>query len=526
MAITVREALTIGPLVHSAVLAGASGLDRVIKTVTVLEAPDSHEWIKGNELALTIGYMYKDKPELLAPLVEELARRGAASLGIKFKRYLSDVPQAVREKADRLGFPVLAIPYDCGWIDILKPLYHYLLDEETKRRYHAQQVNAHFIEILLKNKGLTPLLQSLSEMIMSPVAVFDANHEELARAFPPGRTPRGAPPEGPGLTYPIFLPKAKAGYLIVYAAGPITPLDTVTINQALTAIALEFLKEQAIREVERRYENQFLTDLLNGNFDSKEVVLRRAQVFGWNFAWGHIAVLVEIDQFNEYLLEHGNADVYRMRRDQLLELAKKEFSRRLPQAVVSDHGNRVLIIALGPKEAAPSKLKAQVTEAVAGLVAEVARVLTPFTASAGISAYYREITDLRCSYTEAKEALAFGRAFKGPGSVTCFDDLGVYRLLCNQSRERLAAFARQYLGPLLECQAKQKANLLETLRTYLRHGGNISAAAEAMYLHRRTLQYRLRKIQAILQVDLVDPVNRLNLSVAFMALALLDCKEA
>ncbi|MDK2928232.1 MAG: PucR family transcriptional regulator, purine catabolism regulatory protein, partial [Bacillota bacterium] len=43
MAITVREALTLGPLVHSAVLAGASGLDRVIKTVTVLEAPDSYE---------------------------------------------------------------------------------------------------------------------------------------------------------------------------------------------------------------------------------------------------------------------------------------------------------------------------------------------------------------------------------------------------------------------------------------------------------------------------------------------------
>lgn len=533
MAITVREALTIGPLSRAGVVAGAGGLDRVIETITVLEAPDSSEWIRGRELVLTIGCMYRDNPQALAVLVEELVKRDAAALGIKFGRYIESLPQVAKDTADRLDFPVLAIPYDCSWIDILSPLYNYLLDEETKRRFHAQQANAHFISILLKNEGLPALLTSLTQMIRCPVAVFDMNKNLLACAVPEGNPAQErdvvahlgnvAGDEGLRLSFPISLANTRVGFLEVYAQDPLPALSIITVNQAVIAISLQLIKEQAVREVERRYENQFITDLLNRNFDSKDVVLKRAEAFGWNLSRPHVTVLVEIDRLDTHFLQHGNAQEYRSKKDRLLDLVRHKLARQFGDGIVVDYGNYVLIIVMeeagdrhGPKTRSPALQVAR------SIVEEAGRVLLPSTVSAGISTRHQEITDLSSSYLEAKQALIFGRMVHGNGSVTRFEDLGVYRLLCRLPREELDEFVAQHLGGLLRLNPKQRTTLLETLRCYLQHGGNISEAAQALFLHRRTLRYRLNRIEDLLQVDLSNPVNKLNLTVAFMALALLE----
>jgi DNA-binding PucR family transcriptional regulator len=56
--------------------------------------------------------------------------------------------------------------------------------------------------------------------------------------------------------------------------------------------------------------------------------------------------------------------------------------------------------------------------------------------------------------------------------------------------------------------------LLETLETFLEHGGNKVATAAAIPLHRSSLAYRLEKISNRLGVDLDVPETRLELWIA------------
>jgi purine catabolism regulator len=76
--------------------------------------------------------------------------------------------------------------------------------------------------------------------------------------------------------------------------------------------------------------------------------------------------------------------------------------------------------------------------------------------------------------------------------------------------------AARALRPLSEYDAAHGGDLIRTLRVYLASGCNASRAAEALYLHRSGLLYRLRRIEALLGVDLDDHRTRVGLEIAFL----------
>lgn len=61
-----------------------------------------------------------------------------------------------------------------------------------------------------------------------------------------------------------------------------------------------------------------------------------------------------------------------------------------------------------------------------------------------------------------------------------------------------------------------QSNLLHTLEVYLEHDRNAQRCANLLYLHRNSLQYRVRRIQEIAGIDLDDPDERSYLRLSFL----------
>ncbi|MFE6921739.1 PucR family transcriptional regulator [Nocardia sp. NPDC057663] len=61
------------------------------------------------------------------------------------------------------------------------------------------------------------------------------------------------------------------------------------------------------------------------------------------------------------------------------------------------------------------------------------------------------------------------------------------------------------------------AELRVSVRAYLRAHGEVSAAASALRVHPNTLRYRLRRVEAVLGIDLTDPADRLLLEIQLAA---------
>ena len=74
--------------------------------------------------------------------------------------------------------------------------------------------------------------------------------------------------------------------------------------------------------------------------------------------------------------------------------------------------------------------------------------------------------------------------------------------------------------PLLEYDARRHTHLLDTLRTLLDNHFAIQPTAEALFIHRNTLQKRMRRIETLLGVDLTDIDDLMELYLGLRALQL------
>jgi len=106
------------------------------------------------------------------------------------------------------------------------------------------------------------------------------------------------------------------------------------------------------------------------------------------------------------------------------------------------------------------------------------------------------------------------------GKTFYFDRLGYLHALYHAGPEAL--HDNPYVPGLRALLGEQQADLFHTLETYLDVGGNGVSTAETLHIHRSTLNYRLQRIAEIANVDLSDPVTRLNLQVAIKLLHLFE----
>jgi DNA-binding PucR family transcriptional regulator len=84
-----------------------------------------------------------------------------------------------------------------------------------------------------------------------------------------------------------------------------------------------------------------------------------------------------------------------------------------------------------------------------------------------------------------------------------YEELGPYKYLLRMPIDSaLRDSHRDAVMHIAEYDRQRQTALLRTLEEFLRRQGNISATAEALYVHPNTLRQRLRRIQELSGIDL------------------------
>lgn len=104
-----------------------------------------------------------------------------------------------------------------------------------------------------------------------------------------------------------------------------------------------------------------------------------------------------------------------------------------------------------------------------------------------------------------QKTMEIGKKIKPDETIYTFDKLGIYEVLLKLINDH---FSMTYVNNILHPLEKDDGILLETLRVYLNQNGNVSRTAELLFIHRRTLTYRIQKIEELLNMDLNDSMNR------------------
>jgi DNA-binding PucR family transcriptional regulator len=87
--------------------------------------------------------------------------------------------------------------------------------------------------------------------------------------------------------------------------------------------------------------------------------------------------------------------------------------------------------------------------------------------------------------------------------VMTYEELGPYKYLLRMPIDSaMRDQHRDAVTRIAEYDRQRQTALLRTLEEFLRRRGNISATAEALYVHPNTLRQRLRRIQELSGIDL------------------------
>src|SRR6202011_1795896 len=87
-------------------------------------------------------------------------------------------------------------------------------------------------------------------------------------------------------------------------------------------------------------------------------------------------------------------------------------------------------------------------------------------------------------------------SLRGSTGLTHYRDVALLAVLCADS-ERARALARAELGPLA-ADDEAAARLRQTVATFLACGESHVAAAQKLYVHQKTVAYRVRQAESLL----------------------------
>jgi purine catabolism regulator len=120
---------------------------------------------------------------------------------------------------------------------------------------------------------------------------------------------------------------------------------------------------------------------------------------------------------------------------------------------------------------------------------------------------------LRLSFHEARCALEAMRLQNGGSAevVASYADLGAFQLLLSlQDDDALLTYCRGVLGPVEAGEGEYGDELLRSLDVFIEHNGHWEKAANALYCHRHTLRYRIRRVEQLTGRDFSTARDRIE----------------
>jgi purine catabolism regulator len=120
--------------------------------------------------------------------------------------------------------------------------------------------------------------------------------------------------------------------------------------------------------------------------------------------------------------------------------------------------------------------------------------------------------NLRRSFHEARCALEAVRLSNGNApEVASYKDLGAFQLLLSlQDDDALASYCHSVLGPVESDEGGYGDELLRSLDVFIEQNGHWERAAQALYCHRHTLRYRIKRVEQLTGRDFSHARDRIE----------------
>jgi len=285
------------------------------------------------------------------------------------------------------------------------------------------------------------------------------------------------------------------------------PLFELSLSIKLVDLSQIICKKLIEEENKQSTLERIFTDLLYRDWKNNRDVLYQTKFYGIDFSKPFYIISFTMIFSENQQPEELQIDTYKTNLNKFIQY---EFYRMgiLNLLKVDQNNNIIVMIPLG-----------KINDNLMHILNQIEAHFWQFYGlclKIGISNAYSSVEDLKTAFDEAVIAGQVAGTIKNKQNVVFYKDIGIFSILAGVENEKLLEkYYKSWLEPLMKCDAQQEKALCDTLEVYLQYNCKIADTANALFMHRNTLRYRLDKIESVLGKSLSDLSFCMELYFAF-----------
>lgn len=528
---TMRDVLQLRSLEGASLLAGSSGLDREVTNAMVMEGPDVQKWGRpGLVLVTSFFALVPLSPAQRDEFFSTIRNLGIAGIIYKPGRTSPDLLSSCRDTCEAIAMPLVRMDPSVTFEDVLMDVMGTVIDSNARLLDSFYDMHLKTMRLAIQQPSIYQVVSQLRENIGCDVTfvnrVEDArvgtsegasswsslHLEELPeqgyqgyRYFEAALGYRGGT-VGSGLAVRIPSQSLTSCYLIAHRKPEdVSAFQRMTIENFVNLLMIELLKQEAIDQRLYNRNNMLVHDLIQGRFTSHDEIDQAVSELGIGAHALYQVMLVRLS-----IDDPMESD----RIGDLLLTFRRRVRRLYPNSVFFEGNNRL------------SFLRNHTSGSVGFDAGEVTRILGEMHADAGLPDFAHLIVlsghEDRYSIPKANDqVLSIYRLFDSNQlSNRCvrYDDLGFYKFLVDVGDPSKLA---SYMDSRLSRLHSESPEGFRTLITLCKCECNYKEAANQLYVHPKTVRYRVGRIREEYGIDVHATDDMMQVLLADKLVALL-----
>ena len=524
MGYTVRKLLESEQFPKMKLLCGEKGLDLEVKGIRIIEIEDMERYLTGGEILITSFQVYLSCSDReVEQHFEDLVKSDISGFIVKKRKEYDPTGRRLsllEKHCKKYEIPLVEISEDSYYWGIIRYVIMQVFDKDTARLKYFKITHDNFNTFILNNNGscntASDIIKFLSVMIENPVVLYYGNLNCMVSTNSDNSKlilSDEIQPYKPNIITKFQYMKQMKGSCVQYVVKfailnemeiyititeenrELTELDYMAIENAIINLQYGFLSEFAQDEVKKKYQRDIIHNILNGLLSSKEMTEAAAQLG-----------MKESDTYRVVDFHTITKNVQRKyTKEQLHEVGviEGELMHLLPDALIYRNMDQIVMIQQVDSNQTELEYQKEMEEIEEVIQRSILYRKKDTDFQIGIGKSVEEYQRLKESYYEASQAIKYIEIIRlvtgdKNKSVVHYSNLGFFQIFGKvDDMTELERCIPETLKKLYLYDDEHKGELITTLQMYLRNKQSIRKTADAMFVHYRTISYRLEKIKQI-----------------------------
>ena len=524
MAYTVRKLLESEQFPKMKLLCGEKGLDLEVKGIRIIEIEDMERYLTGGEILITSFQVYLScNDREVEQHFEDLVKSDISGFIVKKRKEYDPTGRRLsllEKHCKKYEIPLVEISEDLYYWGIIRYVIMQVFDKVTARLKYFKITHDNFNTFILNNNGscntASDIINFLSVMIENPVVLYYGNLNCMVSTNSDNSKlilSDEIQPYKPNIITKFQYMKQMKGSCVQYVVKfailnemeiyititeenrELTELDYMAIENAIINLQYGFLSEFAQDEVKKKYQRDIVHNILNGLLSSKEMTEAASQLG-----------MKESDTYRVVDFHTIKKNVQRKyTKEQLHEVGviEGELMNLLPDALIYRNMDQIVMIQQVDSDQTELEYQKEMEEIEEVIQQSILYRKKDTDFQIGIGKSVEGYQRLKESYHEASQAIKYIEIIRQVTgdknkSVVHYSNLGFFQIFGKvDDMTELERCIPETLKKLYLYDDEHKGELITTLQMYLRNKQSIRKTADEMFVHYRTISYRLEKIKQI-----------------------------